>query len=143
MFHSVAPLCFFFFTLLSPFNRKLTFLFFTLCLPLRLPLPVCLYFLGGTEYELFEDRYVSCGVEAVIEMDALWDFALLRGLVYPRAAFSEMRMFASEVHNLEVDGLVQHAHKSCERMVFGDGSPVGPRVGRGIFEANLLGAFMW
>lgn len=76
-------------------------------------------------------------------MDALWDFALLRGLVYPRTAYSEMRMFANEVHNLEIDDLVQHAHKNCEGMVMGNGRPVGPTIGRGIFEANLLGAFMW
>lgn len=95
------------------------------------------------EAESFEDKYIACGIEAVIEMDALWDFALLRGLVYPRAAYSELRMFASEVHNLEIDDLVMHAHKTCEGMVMANGSPVGPRVGHGIFEASLLGAFMW
>lgn len=87
--------------------------------------------------------YIACGIEAVIEMDAVWDFALLNGLVYPRAAYAEMRMFASEVYNLEIDELVEKAHKSCEGMVMADGSPIGPRVGRSIFEASLLGSFMW
>lgn len=91
----------------------------------------------------YEDRYIACGIEAVIEMDAVRDFALLRGLVYPRAAYSEMRMFASEVHNMEVDDLVKKAHKSCEGIKLADRSPVGPRVGRGIFEASLLGSFLW
>lgn len=90
-----------------------------------------------------EDEYVACGVEAVIDMEAVRDFALLRGLVYPRAAFAEMRMFASEVHGVEIDELVLQAHKSCEGMVMADGNPIGPRVGRGVFEASLLGSFMW
>lgn len=91
----------------------------------------------------YEDRYIACGIESVMEMDAVRDFALLRGLVYPRAAYSEMRMFASEVHHSEIDELVEQAHKTCEGVTMADGSPVGPRVGRGVFEASLLGSFLW
>eukprot|EP00752_Nemacystus_decipiens_P004759 g4334.t1 len=91
----------------------------------------------------YEDRYIACGIEAVIEMDAVRDFALLRGLAYPRAAYSEMRMFASEVHNVDIDDLVEQAHESCKGITMADGSLVGPRVGRGIFEASLLGSFLW
>ena len=76
-------------------------------------------------------------------MDAVRDFALLRGLVYPREAYSEMRMFASEVHSADIDDVVAQAHKSCEGMTRPNGTPVGPSVGRGIFEASLLGSFMW
>eukprot|EP00903_Cladosiphon_okamuranus_P008170 g7869.t1 len=76
----------------------------------------------------YEDRYIACGIESVIEMDAVRDFALLRGLVYPRAAYSEMRIFAREVHHMEIDDLVEHAHKSCEGIKTADGSPVGPKT---------------
>lgn len=82
-------------------------------------------------------------MESVIEMDAVRDFTLLRGLVYPRAAYSELRIFAREVHNAEIDEVVEEAHKSCEGIVMADGSPVGPRVGRGVFEASVLGSFIW
>lgn len=78
-----------------------------------------------------------------MEVEAVRDFALLRGLVYPRAAYSEMRLFAQEVHNVDIDGLVGQAHDSCEMMVRENGSNVGMSVGRGIFEASLLGSFMW
>lgn len=89
------------------------------------------------------DKYIACGIEAVMEMEAVRDFALLRGLVYPRAVFTEMRLFAAEVHNVDIDGLVSQAHDSCEMMVRENGSNVGVSVGRGIFEASLMGSFMW
>lgn len=91
----------------------------------------------------YEDRYIACGIEAVIEISAVRDFALLRGFVYPRAAYSELRVFARELHDMEIDDLVEQAHKSCEEMITADGGPVGPRVGRGVFEASLLGSFVW
>ncbi|CAM9604376.1 unnamed protein product [Scytosiphon promiscuus] len=91
----------------------------------------------------FADKYIACGIEAIMEMDAVRDFALLRGLVYPRAAYTEMRLFAQEVHSVDIDSLVGQAHDSCEMMVRENGSTVGVSVGRGIFEASLLGSFMW
>lgn len=76
-------------------------------------------------------------------MDVVRDFALIRGLVYPTSAFTEMRIFAGEVHNVDIDHLVGHAHDNCRRMVRENGTPVGASVHRGTFEASLLGSFMW
>lgn len=78
-----------------------------------------------------------------MEIDAVRDFALLRGLVYPREAFSELRMFANDIHDMDIESLVEEARNSCKGMVRGDGRPVGEMVGRGLFEASLLGSFIW
>lgn len=89
------------------------------------------------------DKYIACAIESVIEMEVVRDFALIRGLVYPTSAFTEMRVFAGEVHNVDIDYLVGQAHDNCRGVVRNNGAPVGASVHRGTFEASLLGSFMW
>ncbi|CBN75425.1 expressed unknown protein [Ectocarpus siliculosus] len=98
---------------------------------------------GWASTDSLTDKYIACAIESVIEMEVVRDFALVRGLVYPTSAFTEMRIFAGEVHNVDIDYLVGQAHDNCRRVVRNNGAPVGASVHRGTFEASLLGSFMW
>lgn len=88
------------------------------------------------------DQYLACGIEAIIDMPEVRDFAVLKGLVYPRAAYSEMRKFVNEVHDVDVDTLAELVHGRC-RGTLGKRWGDRPPIRRWVLETSLLASFVW
>ncbi|CAM9790044.1 unnamed protein product [Ectocarpus fasciculatus] len=89
------------------------------------------------------DKYLACGIESIIDLHEARDFAVLKGLVYPRAAYSKLRIFVNEVHGVDVDTLAEVVHERC-RGTLGKGG-LGNRtpIRRWVLETSLLASFVW
>ncbi|CAM9930909.1 unnamed protein product [Ectocarpus sp. 6 AP-2014] len=89
------------------------------------------------------DQYLSCGIETIVDIHEVRDFAVLKGLVYPRAAYSEMRKFVNEVHGIDVDTLAELVHGRCRGTLGKSALGDRPPIRRWILETSLLASFVW
>ncbi|CBJ32724.1 expressed unknown protein [Ectocarpus siliculosus] len=89
------------------------------------------------------DQYLACGIETIVDIHEVRDFAVLKGLVYPRAAYSEMRKFVNEVHGVDVDTLAELVHGRCRGTLGKSALGDRPPIRRWILETSLLASFVW
>lgn len=89
------------------------------------------------------DQFLACGIEAIVDIREVRDFAVLKGLVYPRAAYSEMRRFVNEVHGVDVDTLAELVHGRCRGTLGKSALDDRLPIRRWILETSLLASFVW
>lgn len=65
------------------------------------------------------------------------DFALLRGLVHPRRAYTLLREMVQKVHSADIETLVANGRTSC------GGVESAPVISRFMYDASILGSFLW